>query len=246
MRSVVVTGGASGIGRACVELFVRSGWDVLAIDVRPSPPGFPPTVEFANADVTEDDQMAGLVEGFARRTGGVHALVNNAAIQYTGDTLKHSIQEWRRTMDVNVRSIAVMTAACRPYLSQTHGSVVNVSSVHAVATSPKIGAYAASKGASLALTRALAVELAPEGIRVNAVLPGAVDTPMLRAGLERGGEDVEVALESLASKTVIGRVGRPEEIARAIAFLADGTQSSFVTGAALVVDGGATSRLSTE
>ena len=245
MRSVVVTGGASGIGRACVELFLAREWDVLAIDIAP-PPSFSRTVEYVNADVSHDDQMAIFVERFATRTGSIDALVNNAAIQYTGDTLEHSIEEWHRTMDVNVRSIALMARACRPYLGRTNGSIVNVSSVHAVATSPRIGMYAASKGASLALTRALAVELAPEGIRVNAVLPGAVDTPMLRQGLGRGGEDVELCLNGLASRTVLGRVGMPEEIARAVAFLADGSESSFITGAALVVDGGATSRLSTE
>jgi glucose 1-dehydrogenase len=121
--------------------------------------------------------------------------------------------------------------------------------VHALQTSANIAAYAASKGGLLALTRAMAIEFARDGIRVNAILPGAVDTPMLRAGLERGhlaGQDIQMFLESLARKTVNGRVGKPEEIAQAILFLADGSQSSFMTGQALVVDGGATARLSTE
>jgi len=126
---------------------------------------------------------------------------------------------------------------------------VNVSSVHAIATSANIAAYAASKGAMLALTRALAIELASNKIRVNAVLPGAVETPMLYAGLNRGhlnGEGVAELVEQLGSKHVIGRVGQPQEIAEAIYFLADGRRSSFMTGQSLVVDGGATIRLSTE
>jgi NAD(P)-dependent dehydrogenase (short-subunit alcohol dehydrogenase family) len=126
---------------------------------------------------------------------------------------------------------------------------VNVSSVHAVATSSNIAAYAASKGGLLALTRAMAVEWAMDNIRVNAILPGAVDTPMLRAGLNRGhltGGTVIDRLENLARKTVNGRVGLPEEIAHAIYFLADNSQSSFITGQAMIVDGGATARLSTE
>ncbi|HEY3310218.1 MAG TPA: SDR family oxidoreductase, partial [Anaerolineales bacterium] len=125
----------------------------------------------------------------------------------------------------------------------------NTSSVHAVATSVNISAYAASKGGLLALTRAMAIEFAPDNIRVNAILPGAVDTPMLRAGMNRGhlsGDDIHVRLENLARKTVNGRIGQPEEIAHAIYFLADNTQSSFMTGQAMIVDGGATARLSTE
>jgi glucose 1-dehydrogenase len=121
--------------------------------------------------------------------------------------------------------------------------------VHAVQTSANIAAYAASKGGLLALTRAMAIEFAADNIRVNAILPGAVDTPMLRAGLGRDhvtGADIHTRLENLAGKTVNGRIGTPDEIAHAIYFLADGTQSSFMTGQALIVDGGATARLSTE
>ena len=127
---------------------------------------------------------------------------------------------------------------------------MNVSSVHAIATSANIAAYAASKGAMLALTRALAIELASNNIRVNAVLPGAVDTPMLHSGLSRGhlwGDNIVDLVEQLGSKHVIGRVGQPQEIAQAIYFLADQSRSSFMTGQeGLVVDGGATCRLSTE
>jgi glucose 1-dehydrogenase len=125
---------------------------------------------------------------------------------------------------------------------------VNVSSVHAVATSPNVTAYAASKGALLALTRAAAIEMAPFGVRVNAVLPGAVDTPMLRAGVlrEDPDADVEVALKQLAERTPLRLVGDPSDIAEGILFLADGGRSRFVTGQVLVIDGGATACLSTE
>jgi glucose 1-dehydrogenase len=118
-----------------------------------------------------------------------------------------------------------------------------------VATSRDIAAYAASKGGALALTRAMALELAADGIRVNVILPGAVDTSMLRAGLTRGhmsGNSIQEQLDALGDRTVMGRVGEPAEIARAILFLASSEQASFITGQALVVDGGATARLSTE
>jgi len=153
-------------------------------------------------------------------------------------------------MASNLRSVFVGVKLAYPLLKAAGGgAIVNVSSVHAVATSTNIAAYAASKGGLLALTRALAIEFAPDNIRVNAILPGAVDTPMLRSGLSRGhlgGESVVDRLDNLARKTVNGRIGKPEEIARSILFLADDHQSSFMTGQAMIVDGGATARLSTE
>jgi NAD(P)-dependent dehydrogenase (short-subunit alcohol dehydrogenase family) len=134
-------------------------------------------------------------------------------------------------------------------LLKSRGSIVNVSSVHAIATSEGIAAYAASKGAIVALTRALALEFGRNKVRVNAVLPGAVDTPMLRAGLTRGhlkGKNASQLIRALGSKHVMGQVGAPEEIAEGILFLADPARSSFMTGQSLVIDGGATARLSTE
>ena len=133
-----------------------------------------------------------------------------------------------------------------PLLRERRGAVVNVASVHAIATSAGLAAYAASKGAVVALTRAAALELAPEGIRVNAVLPGAIDTQMLRDGLSRGGPDIDAGMAALAERTPLGRIGRPQDVAEAVLFLADASRSSFITGQTLVVDGGATARLSTE
>jgi NAD(P)-dependent dehydrogenase (short-subunit alcohol dehydrogenase family) len=149
-----------------------------------------------------------------------------------------------------LRSAFLAAKVLHPMLAAAAGAaIVNVASVHALQTSAGLAAYAASKGGLLALTRAMAIEFAPDRIRANAVLPGAVDTAMLRDGLNRPtveGGDIPSRLAALAGKTVSGRVGRPEEIAHAIYFLADETQSSFMTGQALGVDGGATSRLSTE
>ncbi|HNS61684.1 MAG TPA: SDR family oxidoreductase, partial [Anaerolineales bacterium] len=164
--------------------------------------------------------------------------------------IETSVDEWDAVMASNLRSVFLFVKLAHSLMkSAGGGAVVNVSSVHAIQTSANIAAYAASKGGLLALTRAMAIEFAPDNIRVNAILPGAVDTPMLRAGLGRGHVghgDVEERLDNLARKTVSGKVGKPEEIASAIYFLADNEQSSFMTGQALVVDGGATARLSTE
>jgi len=133
-------------------------------------------------------------------------------------------------------------------LSIADGAIVNVSSVHAVATSQNIGAYAASKGALVALTRAAAVELAEQGVRCNALLPGAVDTPMLRDGLSRrphpDGPDGN--LQILIDSTPLKMVASPTDIAKSVLFLADTERSPFITGQALIADGGATAKLSTE
>ena len=181
--------------------------------------------------------------------GRLDALVNNAAIQLAKPFLETSLDEWEAVMGSNLRSVYLAVSAAHPLLKAQGGAIVNVSSVHAVATSANIACYAASKGALLALTRALAIEFAPDRIRVNAVLPGAVDTPMLRAGLARGpmaAADPERQMAELARRTVMGRVGRPDEIAQTILFLADEARSSYMTGQAVIVDGGATCRLSTE
>jgi len=177
------------------------------------------------------------------------ALVNNAGIQICKPLVETEVEEWDSVLNANLRSIFLTGKHFFPLLAARPGAVVNVSSVHALATSTDIAAYAASKGGIMALTRAMALEFGTQGVRVNAVLPGAVDTPMLREGLLRATRDgitPEERLANLSRRTVLGRVGRPEEVGAAILWLADPRQSSFVTGQSIVVDGGATARLSTE
>jgi NAD(P)-dependent dehydrogenase (short-subunit alcohol dehydrogenase family) len=175
--------------------------------------------------------------------------VNNAAIQISNRLVDTTVEEWDATMASNLNSVFLTARLAHPLLKSAQGAIVNVSSVHAIATSVGVAAYATSKGAVTELTREMAMEFAKDGIRVNAVLPGAVDTAMLRSGLDRGhvqGGSIQEKLEHLGRKTVLGRVGQPREIAQAILFLADNEQSSYITGEVLVVDGGATARLSTE
>jgi NAD(P)-dependent dehydrogenase (short-subunit alcohol dehydrogenase family) len=246
----LITGAAGGIGRATVNLFTEYGWKVIGVDRLSFGDGFPDDGLFIKADISQPEDMEAIftqAQAFSER---LDALVNNAAVQIAKPLLDTSVEEWDAVMVSNLRAVFLAVKLAIPLFKNTgNGAIVNVSSVHAVATSANIAAYAASKGGILALTRALAIEFAPDKIRVNAILPGAVDTPMLHAGLSRGhvGEgSLPERLENLANKTVIGRVGKPGEIAHAIYFLADETQSSFMTGQALIVDGGATARLSTE
>ena len=247
-RVALVTGAAGGIGRATVEVFASEGWETVAAD-RKEGVGFPRGVTFRPCDVSDPHQVAELFRWLGDRHARLDALVNNAAILMVKSIVDSTVEEWDAVMDSNLRPVYLTARHGFPLLREVGGAVVNVSSVHALATSIGVSAYAASKGGILALTRAMALEMASAGIRVNAVLPGAVDTPMLRQGLERpvnDGQTVEQRLAALARKTALGRIGAPAEIARAILFLADNTHSSFITGQSIVVDGGASCRLSTE
>ena len=249
-RSGLITGAAGGIGRATVKLFSQSGWLVIGVDRAPFGDAFPEDGLFIEADISKGENLESIFTQAQSFTGVLNALVNNAALQIAKPMLETSVEEWDAVMASNLRSVFLGVKLAHPLIKAAGGgAIVNVSSVHAVATSANIAAYAASKGGLLALTRAMAIEFAPDNIRANTILPGAVDTPMLRAGLGRGhvhGDDILERLDNLARKTVSGRVGLPEEIAHAIYFLADENQSSFMTGQALIVDGGATARLSTE
>ncbi len=249
-KTILITGAAGGIGRATVNLFTEKGWRVIGVDRSDYGSEFPASGLFIRSDISRPEDMQSIFEQAHAFTNSLEALVNNAAMQVAKPLIETTVEEWDAVMHSNLRSVFLGVKLAYPLLKAAGGgAVVNISSVHAIQTSANIAAYAASKGGMLALTRAMAIEFAPDNIRANAILPGAVDTPMLRAGLDRGHVghgDMQERLDNLARKTVNGRVGQPVEIAHAIYFLADDEQSSFMTGQALVVDGGATARLSTE
>ncbi len=249
-RSILITGAAGGIGRAAVHLFSDAGWRVIGVDRAPFDEEFPQNGLFIQSDISIGENLESIFAQAHAFTSSLNALVNNAAVQVTKPVLETSVEEWDAVLASNLRSVFLGVKLAHPLIKAAGGgAIINMSSVHAVATSANIAAYAASKGGLLAFTRALAIEFAPDNIRVNAILPGAVDTPMLRAGMNRShvsGADISARLDNLARKTVNGRIGKPEEIAQAIYFLADESQSSFMTGQAIIIDGGATARLSTE
>lgn len=229
----VVTGAASGIGAATCDVLEGYGWTVVPLDSVP--------MQRANA-LEVDVAAAGAVAAALQALPRIDGLVNNAAVQLNKPLVETSVDEWDLVAAINLRGPFVCLKACHNQLVAAGGSVVNVASVHAVATSHSVPAYAAGKGGLVAFTRAAAIELAPLGVRVNAVLPGAVDTQALREGFSRHAE----AERTLVERTPLARVGRPSEIGEAIAFLLDRDRAGFITGQGLVVDGGALARLSTE
>lgn len=247
-RVVLITGVAGGIGNATARVFFKNGWYVVGVDKRKLVK-LARVNHFICGDISDPDMPEYILKEIKLKEHRLDALVNNAAIQICKPFSKTTPEDWDATMATNIRSVFLAIKHAYPLLKKSKGAIVNVSSVHAVATSVGVAAYAASKGALLALTRALALEFGKDRIRVNAILPGAVDTPMLHAGLSRGhvkGNSLDELVRGLGKKHVMGRVGKPNEIAHSILFLADNNLSSFVTGQALIVDGGATARLSTE
>ncbi len=201
-KYMLITGAAGGIGRATVNLFAEKGWRVIGVDRQPFGADFPEDGFFIQADISEPSQWDAIFEQVKTFTDTLDALINNAAYQIAKPLIETSVEEWDAVMASNLRSVFLSAKLAYPLLkARGGGAIVNVSSVHAVATSKDIAAYAASKGGMLALTRAMAIEFAPVNVRVNAILPGAVDTPMLRAGLSRdhaGTGSLDDRLENLA------------------------------------------------
>ncbi len=246
-RVVLITGVSGGIGNAAARLFNKNGWIVFGVDLLPSSESTFLT-HFIQADVSQPASWEIIGDQINSNGGRLNALINNAAVQICKPLIETSVEEWDTTMATNVRSVFLGSRYAYPVLHRYGGSIVNISSVHAIATSRGLAAYVASKGAIASLTRAMALEFGPD-IRVNAVLPGAISTPMLHAGLCRNhvfGNSLKSLLQDLSKKHVLNRVGQPDEIAQIIYVLADNNQSSFMTGQTIIIDGGATARLSTE
>jgi NAD(P)-dependent dehydrogenase (short-subunit alcohol dehydrogenase family) len=238
----IVTGGARGIGAAVADALAGAGMTVASVDVTYPARSRPADGArlYLKADVSRADEAQDAVAAVAERFGRIDALVNNAAVLECHAVHDTPEDTWDRVMAVNVKSVFLMSRAVIPHMRAAGGgAIVNMSSVHAVATMPRLAAYAASKGAILALSRQMALDYADEGIRVNAVIVGSVDTPMsARHGAAMARDGITVASRPGA----IGRQARPDEIAEVVAFLVS-PQSSFITGAPVIADGGMLARL---
>ena len=246
-KVVVVTGAGSGIGRACAESFAAEGARVVVVDInQAAADAVVAQIKAANgqaialiADVSKAADTKHIAQEAVARFGGIDCLVNNAGIQTYGTVVDTDEETWDRTMNINLKGVFLVSKYCIPEIARRGGgAVVNMGSVQGVRTQRNVAAYTATKGAILALTRTMALDHAPQNIRVNAVAPGSVDTPMLRWAAELfEPEDPTAAIEQWMASHPLGRVARADEIAQAVMFLAS-DQSSFVTGATLFVDGG--------
>ncbi len=246
-KAVIVTGGGSGIGRACVEEFAKRNAKVALVDRDAESSGKVVNelqkngahIEYFQADISDRKQVEGMIAEIGSSFGRLDVLVNNAGIQRYGTVTTMSEEEWDEVMNVNLKGAFLMTKYAIPEMIKSGGgSIVITGSVQSAFAQRNSAHYVVSKHALLGLTRAIAVDYGKQNIRANCVMPGAIDTPMLRwsAALDPHPEKV---LEACDKLHVRGKMGRPEEVARVILFLAS-EDASFVTGAGIPVDGGLT------
>jgi dihydroanticapsin dehydrogenase len=247
-RRAVITGGAANIGAATAAAFAREGARVLLADCRAEVEDTAAgigsrtagsEVHAIVADVSSESDVAELAEAARSLLGGVDILVNNAAIHRVGAVTEFDVDAWDATFAANVRSCFLTARAFVPHMRRVGaGAIVNTSSQVGLHGAPGASAYSASKGAVIAFTKALALELAPDRIRVNTICPGWVDTPFNEPAIAMlGGSQAHADL--VRSTIPLGRQARPEEIAAGTLFLASDA-SSYMTGQVLAVDGGVT------
>ena len=246
-KVAVVTGGASGIGLACCREFVARHAAVAVVDVdekagRRAARELRPRggrVEFFPFDVSQRAQVEAGVAKIARKLGRIDILINNAGIQRYASATTCSEEEWDLVLGVNLKSAFLMSKYVIPVmLKRGGGAIVNTGSVQSITAQSNSVHYVVSKHGILGLTRSLALDYCKQNIRANCVLPGAIDTPMLRWAVSLG-SDPERSLAACDRMHLRGKMGKPEEVARVVVFLASDL-ASFISGAAVAVDGGIT------
>ena len=241
----IVTGAGSGIGRASALLFAAEGAQVIAADLDESAAA--ETVAQMNVegvsrrvDVADEDETHALAAETVERFGRIDVLFNNAGIAGVGNLEETSLDLWERVMRVNARGVFLMCRAVVPQMiAQKSGSIVNMSSAIAHTGLARRVSYAASKGAVLALTKSMQVDLAPHGVRVNALMPGTIMTPFVEQYLAKSYADPEEGRQSIRARQLTGELGMPEDIAYAALYLAS-DESKYMAGAGFVIDGGMT------
>jgi NAD(P)-dependent dehydrogenase (short-subunit alcohol dehydrogenase family) len=249
-RVAVVTGAGRGIGRGIAAEFAREGARVViaevdkatARDAQAQLAAAGGTARAIPCDVATEDDIRGLITETEEAFGGIDVLVNNAAVGVYKSLTEATAEDFDRAVAVNLRGVFLCMKHATPLLRRSgSGSIINIASVHSVQNVGGTVPYAASKGGVAALTRAAAIDLAADGIRVNAICPGWIDTPLIRGVFDET-EDPAAMRAAVEKRQLLGRLGTPEEIGRAAVFLAS-ADSTYVTGSMLFVDSGMTAQL---
>jgi len=241
MNVALVTGASSGIGAAIAIAFADAGWSVMAAgrhegrleevaDVSEK-------ISTWAGELEESDECDELIADTVDEFGGLDCLVNAAGVLIRRDAEATSDDDWRDTLAINLDVPFFLSRAAIPHLKMAAGSIINISSVWGLEAGDRAVAYCASKGGLILLTRAMALDHAKDGVRINAVCPGGVDTPMLVSETQEQGENVEAFLEDVAGESPNGRIATPEDIAGLVLFLASDA-ASHMTGTAIPIDGG--------
>jgi meso-butanediol dehydrogenase / (S,S)-butanediol dehydrogenase / diacetyl reductase len=241
MSVALVTGASSGIGAATAIAFAEAGWEVMAAgrdegrleevaDVSDN-------IAIWSGELTESDECEELIADTVDEFGNLDCLVNAAGTLLCGNTTATSDDDWRDTLTINLDVPFYLSRAAIPHLQRSCGSIVNLASLWGLQGGQNAVAYCASKGGLVLLTKAMARDLASDGVRVNAICPGGVDTPMLASWAEQSGSEVDDFLEQLADHSPNGRLATPEEVAALVLFLASDA-ATHITGTAIPIDGG--------
>ena len=248
VKTAIVTGAASGIGRCVAETFAQDGYAVLCADVAGdevaaladalSNAGL--MAQSVTVDVSDEGQVNSMADAAMKWTGRIDTVAANAGIMVEGDALSLSLEDWNRVMAVNATGAFLTARTTLPHLIDAHGTLVFTASTVGLAGMRGVAGYSASKGAVVALTRQLAADYAGDGVRVNAVAPGAVKTPLSESQFRARARDdshFEELMQAVIARYPIGRFGSTDDVARTVAFLAS-PASGWITGQVIPVDGG--------
>jgi NAD(P)-dependent dehydrogenase (short-subunit alcohol dehydrogenase family) len=241
MKSTLITGSNGGVGSALCQKFFEENWNVIGLDIQnDSNHNFCHTYLKCNLENENE------IKDCCKSIDNLYCLINNAAIQINKNIWEMSVEEWDKTMNINARSNFLLLKHTIELLKKSEGNIINIGSVHSVASSDKIAAYSCAKHALVGLTKNMAIELAPFNICVNCVSPGAIETSMLKKSLLRGHsgtEDEDTVMQKFKDKHLLKRICQPSELAELIFFM---STQKIINGENLIADGGISIKLSTE